>query len=75
MTADIETHAAPSKLTIFKNHNFRVLWFGSVHSQFSDQFYLIALPWLVLVITDDNAMALGTIMAAAVIPRAVFMFV
>lgn len=75
MTADIETHAAPSKLTIFKNHNFRVLWFGSVLSQFADQFYLIALPWLVLVITDDNAMALGTIMAAAGIPRAVFMLV
>jgi hypothetical protein len=46
-----------------------------VHSQFADQFYLIALPWLVLVITDDNAMALGTIMAAAGIPRAVFMLV
>jgi MFS family permease len=37
-------------------------------------FYMIALPWLVLQLTG-SALALGTIMALASIPRAVFMLV
>ncbi len=63
----------PSRLAIFRNRNFRLLWAGGAVSQFGDQFYMIALPWLVLVITGDNALALGSIMAAAAVPRAVFM--
>src|SRR5207249_3579287 len=39
-----------------------------------DQFYMIALPWLVLQLTG-SALALGTIMALASIPRALFMLV
>jgi MFS family permease len=39
-----------------------------------DQFYLIALPWLVLQLTG-SALALGTNLALASIPRAVFMLV
>ncbi len=55
-------------------HNFRLLWIGEGISLLGDQFYLIALPWLVLQLTG-SAFALGTIMALASIPRAVFMLV
>lgn len=60
-------------MAIFRNRNFRLLWIGSTVSQFGDQFYIIALPWLVLLITGDSALALGSILAAAGIPRAIFM--
>ena len=39
-----------------------------------DQFYLVALPWLVLQMTGSG-LALGTIMMAATIPRMVFLLV
>ena len=55
-------------------HNFRLLWIGEGISLLGDQFYLIALPWLVLQLTG-SALALGTILALASIPRAVFMLV
>src|SRR5689334_16800052 len=54
--------------------NFRLLWIGEGISLLGDQFYMIALPWLVLQLTG-SALALGTIMALASIPRAVFMLV
>jgi MFS family permease len=54
--------------------NFRLLWIGEGISLLGDQFYLIALPWLVLQLTG-SALALGSIMALASIPRAVFMLV
>src|ERR1700704_2604588 len=52
--------------------NFRLLWIGESISLLGDQFYMIALPWLVLQITG-SALALGTVMALAAIPRALFM--
>ncbi len=52
--------------------NFRNLWFGSTVSMIGDQFYLVALPWLVLGLTGSG-LALGTMMMAAAIPRAVLM--
>src|SRR5260221_5122342 len=54
--------------------NFRLLWIGEGISLLGDQFYLIALPWLVLQLTG-SALALGTVMALAGIPRALFMLV
>src|SRR6187401_2569774 len=54
--------------------NFRLLWIGEGISLLGDQFYLIALPWLVLQLTG-SALALGTVMALASIPRALFMLV
>src|SRR5919108_1993328 len=54
--------------------NFRLLWIGEGISLLGDQFYMIALPWLVLQLTG-SALALGTVMALAAIPRAVFMLV
>jgi MFS family permease len=45
---------------------------GSAVSLLGDQFYLVALPWVVLQITG-SAVAMGTILMTAAIPRAVLM--
>jgi Major Facilitator Superfamily len=59
---------------VLRMRNFRLLWIGEGISLLGDQFYLIALPWLVLSLTG-NALAVGTILATAGIPRALFMLV
>lgn len=59
---------------VLRNRNFRLLWIGEGISLLGDQFYLIALPWLVLALTGD-ALAVGAVLAAAGIPRALFMLV
>jgi MFS family permease len=51
-----------------------MLWIGEGISLLGDQFYLIALPWLVLSLTG-NALPVGTVLATAGIPRALFMLV
>lgn len=71
--SDIEIDNQASRKAIFRNRNFRVLFIGSTISNFGDQFYMVALPWLILLITGDSALALGSIMAAAGVPRAIFM--
>jgi MFS family permease len=55
-----------------RERNFRLLFTGSTISLFGDQFYFVALPWLVLQQTG-SAIAMGTIMMSAAIPRAVIM--
>src|SRR5262244_4450428 len=55
-----------------RNPAFVRLWAGSAVSLLGDQFYLVALPWVVLQITG-SAVAMGTILMAASIPRAVLM--
>lgn len=57
-----------------KNRNFRMWWIGQTISQVGDQFYLVALPWLILQLTG-SAVAMGTIMMTAAIPRAVLMLI
>jgi MFS family permease len=59
---------------VFGNRDFRLLWAGEGISLLGDQFYMIALPWLVLKLTG-NAFAIGTVLALVAIPRAVFMLV
>lgn len=59
---------------VFSNHNFRLLWIGQGLSLIGDQFSMIALPWLVLLLTGDP-MLLGIVLALIGIPRAVFMLV
>lgn len=51
---------------------FRWLLTGSLASWLGDQFYLVAMPWLALELTGSG-LALGTILMAAAIPRALFM--
>lgn len=57
---------------ILSNRNFRLLWTGEGISLVGDQFYLVALPWLVLRLTG-SALAIGTVLALVAIPRALFM--
>jgi MFS family permease len=64
----------PTMLDVLRNRNFRLLWLGEGISILGDQFYLIALPWLVLQLTGDS-LAMGTVLATAGIPRALFMLV
>ena len=54
--------------------NFRLLLIGQGISVLGDQFYMIALPWLVLQLTGD-ALAVGTVLALVAFPRALFMLV
>jgi MFS family permease len=73
VTASIATPAlttAPSHP--LREHNFRLLFTGTTISLLGDQFYFVALPWLVLQQTG-SAIAMGAIMMTAAIPRAVLM--
>jgi MFS family permease len=67
--AQPEARPAGSPLRI---RHFRNLWLGSAVSLIGDQFYLVALPWLVLSLTGSG-LALGTMMMASAVPRAVLM--
>jgi MFS family permease len=64
----------PTASSVLKNYNFRLLWIGQGTSLLGDQFFMIALPWLVLKLTDDP-LALGIVLALIGIPRALFMLV
>lgn len=55
-----------------RNRDFRSLWIGNTISWTGDQFYLVALPWLVLSLTGSS-IVLGVISMLAAIPRAVLM--
>ena len=65
--------ATPSR-SPFAVRDFRLLWAGEAISTLGDQFALIALPWLALLLTG-SALALGTVMATMAVPRAVLMLV
>jgi hypothetical protein len=58
----------------FAVRDFRLLWVGEAVSALGDQFALIALPWLALVLTG-SPLALGGAMAVMAIPRALLMLV
>jgi MFS family permease len=70
------TPSTPSQVTThpLRNPNFRLLWVGATISVLGDQFYLVALPWLILQITSSSV-ALGTILMMAAGPRSVLMLV
>lgn len=59
---------------VMANRNFRLLWIGEAISLLGDQFHMIALPWLVLQMTG-SAFMMGTVLALAAIPRAIFMLI
>lgn len=63
-----------ARVALFKNANFKWLLGGGLISMLGDQFTLIALPWLVLKLTGDP-LALGLVLAAMSVPRAIFMLV
>lgn len=64
--------ATPPGTKLFENRHFRNLILGGTVSMFGDQFYLVALPWLVLQLTKSSV-ALGTVLMLAAIPRALLM--
>jgi predicted MFS family arabinose efflux permease len=74
LSLDTKHETKVSPVSVLKIRNFRLLWIGEGISLLGDQFYMIALPWLVLSLTG-NALAVGTVMAIAGIPRALFMLV
>jgi MFS family permease len=57
-----------------RNSDYRLWLIGGTISLLGDQFYLVALPWLVLQQTG-SAVAMGAIMMAGAIPRALLMLV
>ncbi|MDT5293949.1 MAG: hypothetical protein QOJ76_829 [Acidobacteriota bacterium] len=54
--------------------DFRLLWMGQGVSILGDQFYLVALPWLVLSLTGSS-LVLGAVMLTATVPRVAFQLV
>ncbi len=68
----ITADAPPRPRSVFTNAHFRNLWLGGTVSALGDQFYLVALPWLVLQLTGSN-LAVGTVLMCAAVPRAVLM--
>lgn len=63
---------APRIWSALAVRNFRILWLGEAVSMLGDQAYFVALPWLVLQISGDP-LAMGSVLALAGIPRAIFM--
>jgi hypothetical protein len=59
---------------VLKIRDFRLLFIGEGVSLLGDQFYFIALPWLVLELTSSTVV-LGAVLALQGIPRAAFMLV
>jgi MFS family permease len=58
----------------FALRDFRLLWLGETISALGDQFALVALPWLALILTGSSV-ALGSVLALMAIPRALLMLV
>jgi hypothetical protein len=55
-----------------RNRNFALWWTGATLSLLGDQFYIVALPWVVLQLTG-SAVAMGMVSMCSGIPRAVLM--
>lgn len=72
--AESPASAPPSARHPLTLPHFRNLWLGSQISVFGDQFYIVALPWLVLQLTGSSV-TLGAILTTAAIPRVVLMLV
>jgi MFS family permease len=62
----------PATVHPLRNRPFLVWWIGATTSLLGDQFYLVALPWVVLQLTG-SAVAMGTVAMCAGIPRAALM--
>ena len=60
------------RLELMKNRNFRLLWVSSLISMMGDFFLFVAMPFLVMNLTEDRA-AIGGVLAVGGIPRALFL--
>lgn len=63
-----------TKVSLLSDRDFTVLLSGSSISALGDQFTMVALPWLVLKLTSSPT-ALGLVLAAIALPRAIFMLI
>ena len=73
VTANVAPAASiPAPPHPLRERNFRLLFIGSTISLLGDQFYFVAMPWLILQQTG-SAVAMGTIMMAGAVPRTVLM--
>ena len=59
----------PSILDVIRNRDFRLLWLGEGISLLGDQFYLVALPWLTLQLSDGSGVAVVSLLGAALLAR------
>src|SRR5438105_15391879 len=72
MAASFASAPVAAPVHPLRNPQYRKLLIGSSISFVGDQFYLVALPWLVLQQTGSSV-ATVTILVAGAIPRAVLM--
>ncbi|MBZ5509476.1 MAG: MFS transporter [Acidobacteriia bacterium] len=70
--ASTPTAANPAIEHPLRNPKYRLWLIGGTISFLGDQFYMLALPWLILQQTG-SAVAMGTVMMAGSIPRALLM--
>jgi len=56
------------------DRDYRIFWAGESISVLGDQFHFVALAWLVLQVTGSG-LALGTVLTAAAVPRALLIIV
>jgi MFS family permease len=66
------TATKPTTEHPLRNPNYRLWLIGSTISFLGDQFYMLALPWLILQKTG-SAVAMGAVMMAGSVPRALLM--
>ena len=59
---------------LFRNRNFKLLFWGETISNIGDQFTFVGLAWLVARMTGSS-IAVGTVLALSGFPRAILMFV
>jgi MFS family permease len=59
---------------ILRDRDFRLLWSGQFVSLLGDQFFVVALPWLVLQLAG-NALAIGSVLAVSAAPRTIFLLI
>jgi MFS family permease len=71
-TTELPAAAHPARVRPLANRNFRLLLTGETVSLLGDQFYLVALPWLVFQLTSSSLM-FGAVLLAAGLPRALLM--
>lgn len=65
------------RATVFRplrERDFRLVWTGDAVSVLGDQFYIVALPWLILGLTGSG-LAVGTTLMLTAVPRATLMLV
>jgi len=72
VTASTPTASTPATEHPLRNPQYRLWLIGGTISFLGDQFYMVALPWLILQQTG-SAVAMGTVMMAGSIPRALLM--